>query len=453
MKLRTLACLSSVSGILAIAACGSDDNAAPGPGPGQDASFDGASSGTSGSSGASGSSGTSGSSSGADTGTSGGSSGIIDSGKDSAEAGYTGPAHFLYAIGKAKDLLPDGAPAPVGVMGMTLDPTTGGLAPFDTDAVTPGVQTYVPAGNEPSAGAVTPNGKYLYVANTSSASVSGYSVDTTTGALSFLGSTSVVLGGGGSPTFLLTDAAGKRLYVSKQSGASIAIFDINAATGALTPQTPAEAPTGQIAPRGMALSLAGDYLFVANSGSDTVTTFNVDATTGALSNPKKAGAAGSPLAIIHHPTQKVIYVTAANGQGVYAFQYDAAGTLTEFLQADGGLQTVDNGPQGGVVDPSGKFLYVVNAALAPAGGGGYYITAFPLDAAGALVGTPVKTSLGTHGGGRGLVLDPDGKFLVLSGDVDLVATFAIGAGGTLTATNNTVRGAAGSYFDPIIVAH
>ncbi len=433
MKLRTLACLAAACSLVALAACGSSDNTGP-TATGQDAGFDSntSSSGTSGTSGADSSSGSDGSSGGTDAGQ--------DVGVDAKEAGYTGPAHFLYAIGKSLDTTADGGPIS-GIIGYTLDPTNGDLASFDTDGVTAGFQESIAAGANPVVGAATPNGSFIYVANNAAAAILSYSVDAKSGALTPLGSTSN--GTGSAPSFLIVDAAGKHLYVSKRAGASIATFDIGT-TGVLTPSATTPESATVNAPRGMVLSLAGDFLFVANE-QEQVSTFKVDPTTGALSGRVDISAPGSPIGILHHRTKKVIYVTAANGQGVYTFSYDATGALT----ALGAVKTTGTTPIGAAIDLAGAYLYVANAGDAT-------ISAFPIDPTTGALGTLVSSSLGAgQTGSRGITVDPAGKYLVVSGDLNLVTVLAIGTAGAVTPLPNAIKGKPGSYsyYDPLIIAH
>jgi len=437
MKLRTLACLASASAILAIAACGSDDNGPPTPGPGQDASFDSFVS----SSGSSGTSGGVDSSSGND----GSSSGTIDSGQDAGvdakEAGYTGPAHFLYAMGTLA------AGSAVGVIGYTVDPTNGDLAPFDTDGVTAGFQASIAAGIGPFVGAATPAGNNLYAASTDGKTIYGFSVDPKTGALTPLATTSTGAAGG-SPYFMRSDAAGKHLYVSKRAGSTIALFDIGAG-GALTPSATTPEFSTMTGPRGIALSTAGDLLFVANELSESVSAFKVDATTGVLSARKDSSAPGTPIAMAHHTSKNVLYVVASAAvtpdQAITAFSYDATGALTQV----GTTKAAGRTPLGAAVDLTGTYLYVSSA-------GDPAITSYPLDPATGALGTAVTTSLQTaQTGGHGITVDPSGKYLLLAGEANLVTVLSIGAAGAVTPLPNTIAGTLGSYsfYDPMIIAH
>ncbi len=365
--------------------------------------------------------------------------GVADAGGAADGGATTGALHFVYLVGTERDPLPDGGPPPSGVFGFTVDATSGAVAPFDTDGVTPGLQRYVAAGAEPAAAAATPDGKFIYVANSSSGdgSVSAFAVGAATGALTPIGKYADALSGG-SPYALITDLSGKHLYVTKSSGASIVVFDI-ATDGSLTAQ-PTTAQT-LVQPRGMAMSLSGDLLFVANEAADSTSSFKVDLTTGALSNRQSASTAVSPIGIVRHPTKKVVYTLAANSFVVYALAYDATGALTPLGSRPTGIS-----PYTGTVDPSGAWLYVPNASDAT-------INAYPLDPTTGALGAPVVSTVGVNAnGGKGVTVDPGGKLLIVGGEgTPLLSTLSIGDAGALTRIPSSVPIGTAGFSNPLVI--
>ena len=372
---------------------------------------------------------------GADVSSPGTEGGVADAGPD----GETGPVHLVYVVGTERDLLPDGGGPPSGVFGFTVDTKSGAVAPFDTDAITPGFQPYVAAGGGPAAAAATPDGKFVYVANSSSVdgSVSAFAVDATTGALTPIGKYAAALNGA-SPYALITDLTGKHLYVTRSSSASVVIFDI-ATDGSLTPQ-PTQAQT-LLQPRGMALSLSGDFLFVANEAADSTSSFKVDMATGALSNRQSVSTASTPIGIFCHPTKKVVYTLAANSFVVYAHAYDATGALTPL-----GSQPTGNSPYTGTVDPSGAWLYVANSNDAT-------MSAYPLDPTTGALGAPVVSNLGVNAsGGKGVTVDPGGKLLIVGGaGTPLLSTLSIGDGGALTRIPSSAPVGTAGFSNPLVI--
>jgi 6-phosphogluconolactonase len=102
-------------------------------------------------------------------------------------------------------------------------------------------------GNQPSAVVVDPRGKYIYVANALDSTVSAYTIDLTTG------TPSITLNPTGSatnstdtqPVALVVDPAlGRFIYTANHLGDSISGFELNTNTGALAPTQAAPYPAG-----------------------------------------------------------------------------------------------------------------------------------------------------------------------------------------------------------------
>jgi 6-phosphogluconolactonase (cycloisomerase 2 family) len=77
---------------------------------------------------------------------------------------------------------------------------------------------------------VDPSGKYLYVANTGSNNISGYTISS--GALTVL-STSP-FGGVTSPSSIAADSNGKYLVVGSQSSGGVVVYRLDASNGTLS---------------------------------------------------------------------------------------------------------------------------------------------------------------------------------------------------------------------------
>ena len=120
-----------------------------------------------------------------------------------------------------------------GVAAYSINPTTGGLTPVAGSPFLAGVGS--------SALAITPNGKFLYVAATTG--LVGFSINSD-GSLTSLGSP---LTFPSPPLAMSIEPSGAFLYVTSNNSPSVSIFQINATTGVLSVQpgitTPA-VPTG-----------------------------------------------------------------------------------------------------------------------------------------------------------------------------------------------------------------
>jgi 6-phosphogluconolactonase len=115
-----------------------------------------------------------------------------------------------------------------------VDSTTGALTEIDQNGGAAG--TRIPTQSGPSDIAIDPLGRFAFVTNDGSNSVSYFMIDQTTGAL---GTGSFVLTGGQVPTDLTVDPSGKFLYVNNAGpgpgvAGSISVFSINQSTGALS---------------------------------------------------------------------------------------------------------------------------------------------------------------------------------------------------------------------------
>ncbi len=112
---------------------------------------------------------------------------------------------------------------------------TGGLFP---------IAPALAAGSQPAGIAATPSGKYLYVANSGETSISGYSVDPTTGALTALNNSPFPATV--APWYLTIDPSGSFLYASNPNDNTITGFTINSSTGALTQFSGSATPAGTV---------------------------------------------------------------------------------------------------------------------------------------------------------------------------------------------------------------
>jgi 6-phosphogluconolactonase (cycloisomerase 2 family) len=138
-------------------------------------------------------------------------------------------------------------------------------------------------------------GKYVYVVNSGGDTISEFSIDQTTGALSPLSTPTIATGTG--PFYGTTDANG-HLYVANQGGTpavnSVSGYSINSSTGQLTSvgaDTPVSGATFTI---NVITDPTGKYLYVLDSTAGPppptappshVFAFNLDPITGVIGTP------------------------------------------------------------------------------------------------------------------------------------------------------------------------
>jgi 6-phosphogluconolactonase (cycloisomerase 2 family) len=143
-----------------------------------------------------------------------------------------------------------------------------------------------PAGGNPLSLAVGAGGKFLYSANpdATNPSVSGFSTDPITGALAPLSGSPFPLPASHN---IATDQAGAFLYVT--SGASVLGYAIDGTSGALTALPGFPVGVGANA-YSISVDPTNQFLYVANDGAASISGFKLDASTGALTPM-----AGSPF--------------------------------------------------------------------------------------------------------------------------------------------------------------
>ena len=117
--------------------------------------------------------------------------------------------------------------------------------------------------SEPSAVAVDPTGRYVYVANGQAFGTGGatvYSINATSGKLTLTGSE---IAGGSAPWGITTDVTGSYVYMTNNDS-TIDAYAIANPTGELSAVK--GSPFSGTAPtRGIAADPSGQYLYVANS--------------------------------------------------------------------------------------------------------------------------------------------------------------------------------------------
>jgi len=222
----------------------------------------------------------------------------------------------------------DGGAFPAGSFGgsssvsmYTINHATGALTSIGT----------ISAGTAPVSVAVDPSGKFAYVANEndtpgSAGNVSMYTINATTGALASIGTISA----GTAPVSVAVDPAGKFAYVTNSGSNDVSMYTIDAATGALISIGSIAAGTN---PFSVAVDPAGKFAYVANlTGHDTdgsVSMYTIDATTGGLTLIGTIAAELSPTSLAIHPSGKFAYVTNSGSNTVSMYSIDrATGTLT-----------------------------------------------------------------------------------------------------------------------------
>jgi 6-phosphogluconolactonase (cycloisomerase 2 family) len=212
---------------------------------------------------------------------------------------------------------------------------------------------------------------FAYVLNDTDATISMYTANSCTGALTAMNPATVPTGvdNGFNAESMSIDPTGRFLYVANlgsnaTDAATISMFTINPNTGMLTATSPAQVPTGFF-PQGIAASTT--FVYTANSDDNSVSMFTIDTTSGLLtpSSPPETfvpplfpsrSSVSSPDFVTVHPSGQFLYVTDQDNGSISTFSINSlTGTLTPTNPAGA---TAGPDPWKVAFDPAGKFAYV-----------------------------------------------------------------------------------------------
>jgi 6-phosphogluconolactonase len=169
-------------------------------------------------------------------------------------------------------LTPNGNFLYVSVAGGQADSLNGSIFGFSVNAGALQLVTrpFVNAdGENPNGLAIDPSGKYLYVANTQSQSISIFSILPSGALEDNVQGSPLSVSPYNTPQALLLDPKGQYLYVANQGSSNVAVYSIDSSTGlptALTTSTSAFAFTTESSPSFLVEDPNGRYLFVGNQG-------------------------------------------------------------------------------------------------------------------------------------------------------------------------------------------
>jgi 6-phosphogluconolactonase len=217
---------------------------------------------------------------------------IQDSGSGPNPERQTGPhAHFVQTTNDNKFVMT----ADLGtdqVLINRFDATKGTLRPADSGFVK------LDPGSGPRHLAFAPSGKFVYVLNELTSTITAFSYDSESGAMHAEQSLSTLpkgFTGQNTTAEIAVDAKGRFLYASNRGDNSIAVFGIDSIDGGLT--FIERTPSGGASPRNFEIDPSGQWLFAANQGSGNMVVFRIDQASGRLIRPSLPIQLGSPVCI------------------------------------------------------------------------------------------------------------------------------------------------------------
>ena len=274
-------------------------------------------------------------------------------------------------------------------------------APYLTSAGTVSTPTL-----KPSQTVLNPNGKYLYlVATSSNTNVTVFNI-TSTGTLTSSGAAPVTAGPADTP-YGVIDPYGRFLYVADYTANSIYGFQISQADGSLTPIAGSPFTVNVEGPICLLADHSGQFLYATNGLSNTISAYQISQTGGALAplaaQPQIATGNAPGISSLDS-TGAYLYVPNSVDGTVSSYSVAASGVLTNVgTTIVTGAQSILNV----AVDPSDKYLYVLDAGILPASG---MLYSFALSSG--VPGTsPVGPVVSTGLSPEGIAIDPTGKLI------------------------------------------
>ena len=230
-----------------------------------------------------------------------------------------------------------------------------------TGALSPVTGSPFAADSGPISVTVDPSGKFAYAANSSSNSVSAYTINAGSGALSQIDADQVMPGvqhfpAGTTPASVTVDPTGRFAYVTNSGSTSVSVYTINPSTGALTS---IGAVLTQTTPSSVTVDPTGRFAYVANSGSNTASDVRHQCRApGSL--PMLAPCSRRSFRLPSRSIRRANLLTWRTGIPTPSRAYtinSGTGVLTAFA---GGSFATASRPLSVTVDPSGKFAYTAN---------------------------------------------------------------------------------------------
>jgi 6-phosphogluconolactonase len=274
-------------------------------------------------------------------------------------------------------------------------------------------------------GGTTSNFAYVANFNNGGAStVSSFSLNTTTGALTAVGSAA---SSGGQGAAALAVANHKFMYAANDDG-NIGVFTFNS-DGSISLAGQSASPG--LNPDAIITDTSSQFLFVGNHGSPQfgISMFSINQSSGALAPVGGGTIATGDVTALDGPAGLAVsgsfLYAALDSAGIQVFKINADGTLTSLQLIAAPASAL---PQALVTDRNGRFLFVADQA-------NDNVLIYNINSDGTLQGTPRTVATGVSP--VAITVDPGNKFVFTgdqgtTGNDGTVSVFAILSDGSLS---------------------
>jgi len=257
--------------------------------------------------------------------------------------------------------------------------------------------------------------KFVYIGD-QGASISGDSVDTSTGALTALSGFPLAIGT--NPIAVAVDPQNRFLFVGDIAASQLHVFAINSSTGALS-EIGASPYATVPEPIAVAVDPSGTHVYVASQDSDSVGGYSLNAT-GALTP-----IAGSPFPT--SGTKTFGDSIAINAGGTFVYVQDVFNIYVYSVSGGSGALTLVQtiaGPsnEGGLaLDPAGTFLYSVSSGIKS-------ILTYSIDASTGLLTQAASSPMVKQDGAYTIAVTPGGESAYTIESNNYLVSYAISNG-------------------------
>jgi DNA-binding beta-propeller fold protein YncE len=287
-------------------------------------------------------------------------------------------------------------------------------------------------GLQPVAMATTPDGKFAYVLNANSGTVSQFVV-ASDGSLT---QPAPAIGTGLQPTAMAIDPQERFVVVANTNsgaGGTLSVFNINTTTGVLTAASTTAILLNIADPK--TVTISGNNIYVADANLVDVVVFTALPTSFTLQpgSPFPAGSAGTNITALYSPPQAstVLYAADTNTNSVLSFSI-TGGALTPTGSALTGRL-----PVAMIADKQNRFLFVANETDSS-------ISVFTVNPTTGALATASTTMLVSGTAPNMFAYDPINNFLLVSeSGIKQVVSFSV----------NTSSGALSTLVGPLTVTN